>query len=255
MYHSITFGDGTRYPSGHPKYGQMMGANTWDDWHLIPSKRPSVSQPGIATNLVTIPGRDGSIDLTELVRNRPIYGDRSGSFDFIVDNDHENWEVIRWKIVSTLHGKRMKMVLEDDPGYYWEGRFSVGDWETGPWYSTITISYVVGPYKFKIDSSDSYDIIWDLFDFENDYDYYAALHNIVLNNSTYTATIIGRDYPFPVSATLTTNGEVTASFGGVTKTLTPNAPYAELGRAAQGENTLTVSGTGTVSISFQGGML
>ena len=59
MYHSITFGDGSLYPSGSPKEGQFMGINTWDDWHLIPSSRPVIASPGVSTNFVEIPGKHG----------------------------------------------------------------------------------------------------------------------------------------------------------------------------------------------------
>lgn len=165
MYHSITFGDGTLYPVGHPKQGQFAGANTWDDWHLIPSSRPTVVQAGVSTNFVDIPGRkDGPIDMSEYLTNGIVYTGRSGSFEFYVDNDHEYWETIRSKIVQYLHGKRMKMCLEDDPNYYYEGRFSLSEWKSGSWFSSVIINYVVGPYKYRITTGERW--IWDPFNFD-----------------------------------------------------------------------------------------
>ena len=70
MYHSITFGD----------------KNTWDDWHLIPSTRPLVNPPSRKKNTVDIPGADGSLDLSNVVSGHPVYENRSGSFEFIVEN-------------------------------------------------------------------------------------------------------------------------------------------------------------------------
>lgn len=154
MYHSITFGDGTLYPSNYSiieKRGQFAGTNTWDDWHLIPSTRPVVAQAGVSTNFVDIPGRSaGPIDLSEYLTGSPVYTSRSGSFEFIVDNDHEYWETIRSKIATFLHGKRMKMCLEDDPEYYYEGRFALTDWKSESWNSLVIINYSVGPYKYHI---------------------------------------------------------------------------------------------------------
>lgn len=153
MYHSITFGDGTF------SQGQFVGKNTWTDWHLIPSSRPTIAQPKVATNFFDAPGRkDGPIDASDFLTGNVVFGQRSGSFEFIVDNDHEYWETIRSKITSYLHGKHMKMCFEDDPNYYYEGRFAVGDWKSENWNSKVTIGYVVKPYKYSIVDNQRYPI-------------------------------------------------------------------------------------------------
>ena len=61
MYHSITFGD----------------KNTWDDWHLIPSKRPSFNPPNVKSQYVDIPGGNGVLDLTESLTGYPLYNTRT----------------------------------------------------------------------------------------------------------------------------------------------------------------------------------
>lgn len=253
MYHSITFGDGSLYPSGHAKEGQFRGTNTWDDWHLIPSERPSVASPGVSTNFVEIPGRDGAIDMSTFLVNKPVYGNRSGSWEFIVDNDHEYWETIRMKIANFLHGKRFKVVLEDDPDWYWEGRFAVDNWRSESSNSKVTINYQLSPYKHKLRSEGDQDIIWDNFNFEMDSDYYASLHGITVNNSTYTTTIIGYEYPFKVYATAE-SGSVTVTLNGASTSVSAGATML-LGKARNGENSLSVSGTGTVTVHFTGGSL
>ena len=162
MYHSITFGDGAL-----DSKGRFAGKNTWDDWHLIPSTRPVVAQASAPTSLVDIPGRDdGPIDLTEYLTGGVVYGQRSGSFEFLVDNDHEYWETIRKKITDFLHGQHMKMVLEDDPGFYYEGTFSLNKWSSEATNSRVTISYVLGPYKYRI--KDTLPWLWDPFNFDLD---------------------------------------------------------------------------------------
>jgi hypothetical protein len=256
MYHSITFGDGTLYPAGHPKEGQFAGVNTWDDWHLIPSERPSVASPGVTTNFVTIPGRDGSIDMTNYLVNRPVFSDRSGSFEFIVDNGHEYWETIRMKIMSFLHGKRMKMVLEDDPNWYWEGRFSVDSWKSEASNSKITINYAVGPYKKRISSDGLTDTIWDPFNFETDYDYYLALNSIELSGQPYQTEFQGGDCPSPVfvDATVASGNQIVATLNGSSTTITSSGTV-QIGKSIQGTNTLSLTGNGTVTVHFTGGSL
>ena len=162
MYHSITFGDGTLTADG-----KFAGKNTWEDWYLIPSSRPTVVQAAPMITLVDIPGReDGPIDMSEYLTGDIQYGQRSGSFEFIVDNDHEDWTVILSEITTYLHGKEMRMVLEDDPGFYYAGRFSVTEWKSESWNSKVIINYVVGPYKYRIKDDEPW--LWDPFNFDTD---------------------------------------------------------------------------------------
>lgn len=162
MYHSITFGDGTLDSKGN-----FAGKNTWDDWHLIPSSRPTVAQAPPQTNYISIPGReDGPIDMTEYLTGGIVYGQRSGSFEFLVDNDHEYWETIRSKMAAYLHGKTMKIVFEDEPGFYYEGMFKVPTWTREQWNSKVTIEYTLNPYKYRIKSSLPW--LWDPFNFDTD---------------------------------------------------------------------------------------
>ena len=157
--HSITFGDGTI------ENGKFIGTNTWKDWFLIPDDRPDVANPSVKTNFIEIPGRDGTIDMSEYLTGKPSFGDRSGSWSFIVDNDHIGWESLRSMITEFLHGKRMKCVLEDDPGWYFQGRFQVKP-KSGQKNSAIEIEYVLEPYKYHILPND--DWLWDPFNFETD---------------------------------------------------------------------------------------
>ena len=96
---------------------------------------------------VTVPGLSGSIDLTEYLTSGPVYNDRTGSFDFYVMNGFESWLTIRQKIVEAVHGKRIKMVLEDDPLYYYEGRFTFNEWKSEAQYSHVVINYQLSPFK------------------------------------------------------------------------------------------------------------
>ena len=165
--YSITFGDGRLNPAGHEREGQLAGMNTWDDWHLIPSSRPTVAQAGVTTNLVEIPGRAiGPVDLSDYLTGEIVYTTRQGSFEFLVDNGHEHWETLKYKIVSYLHGKKLKMSLTDDPDWVYGGRFSLNEWRSEPWNSKIVIDYVLSPYKLPITYNALWE--WDPFNFDED---------------------------------------------------------------------------------------
>ena len=49
--------------------------------------------------------------------------------------------------MTSIQGRLLKVVLEDDPTYYYVGRFYVSDWSSEPSYSKIKINYNVAPYK------------------------------------------------------------------------------------------------------------
>lgn len=58
-----------------------------------------------------------------------------------------SWATLYSEIMTFLHGKSGKLVLEDDPGYYYEGRFKVNPWKSEESWSTIAIDYKLSPYK------------------------------------------------------------------------------------------------------------
>lgn len=161
MYHSITFGYG-EYSDGHFE----TEANTWNDWHLIPSSRPSVPPPGTNLNLISLAGRNGSFDITDSIAGTTIYGDRSGTWEFIVDNGHALWVAIKETITEFIHGRKLKCFLESDPNNIYTGRFSVNEWQSKESYSTIVINFTIDPYKSSTEQVD--DWLWDPFNFLTD---------------------------------------------------------------------------------------
>lgn len=260
MYHA----NGTYYTEEHTvSFGDVSNsefqvyANTWTDWHLIPSSRPAIANPTIVTKFIEIPGADGMLDLTTYLTGRPVYGQRQGSLSFIIDNDHEHWETIRMNMVRILHGKRLKVRLDDNPEWYYEGRFTVGNLESGSDHSNISITYQLDPYKFKIRDEGSTPMLWDPFNFETDYDYYTAWPGgsdaETTNIGAGTYHIYAGDYAFtPV---------VTSVSGSVTVKLNNNSSHTissgsvTLEPVDNGENTLVITGSGKCNITWKRGAL
>lgn len=60
-----------------------------------------------------------------------------------------NWADRLSDIMNKIQGKKIKIVLDDDEEYYYDGRLYVSDWDSSgdTSYSTITISYIVEPFK------------------------------------------------------------------------------------------------------------
>lgn len=96
-----------------------------------------------------IPGGDGVIDLSQALTGYPVYQNRTGSIEFIVMNDFKPWHMAYSDIMDYLHGQTMRAILEDDPEYFYEGRFTVNAWKSEKDWSRLVIDYDVGPYKWK----------------------------------------------------------------------------------------------------------
>ena len=152
--------DGTHAVTFKKKVGNStVSKHTWDDWHLIPSKRPQLGPPNVKTNYVDIPGAHGHLDLSNVLTGAPRYENRSGSMEFILMNKSINsegrpelekyWYERYSEIMNFLHGQVLDMVLDDDPDWTWKGRFNVSGFESQNNYSTITISFDVYPFKLQ----------------------------------------------------------------------------------------------------------
>ena len=230
--------------------------NTWDDWHLIPSSRPFVSPPTVLENYIEIPGRDGFIDMSELLGGRPHYGPRSGSWEFIVDPDYalsEPWDTKFSKIMRYLHGKTHHVTLEDDRYCYYEGRLKVNSWRSDANWSSITIGYVLQPYKREMYMVGTEDWVWNPFDFETGVveDYYG----LPVSGSS-TVEVIGGDEPVVPTIVVNNMGSsFSVSFGGTSYPLVNGNNTIPQIRLTEGSNELIFSGVGTVSVQFRRGWL
>lgn len=139
----------------------INGMNTWDMWHMAPKSRPFVAAPQVKTEYVDVPGADGSLDYTEVLTGKPRYANRTGQWEFIIDNFGQEWYSLYSEILTKLHGKYFdEIVLEDDPDYKWKGRLTVTGQFGNKDYSSVTIAYNLDPYKRPIESAEPKNWKW-----------------------------------------------------------------------------------------------
>ena len=158
MYHSVTLGD----------------KNTWDDWGLVSKERPFVAPPKPKTNFIDVPGSSIKLDFSEGLTGYPTYENRTGAIEFTISDQHLSMQDRRWaskyaEIQNYINGRKLKMILEDDPDYFYEGRFSIDSYKPGTSasesFATISIAYDVGPYKWSNEDSIQGSWLWDPFSF------------------------------------------------------------------------------------------
>lgn len=177
-----------RYTKGEQKH-------TYEDWGLIPASRPVVDLPEVKTSYVECDAMDGSgIDVSEALTGYPLYRHRKFSQEFY-RQAKDNWPGGFDRIFNWLHGRKIKMILDDDPSHYYTGRVQITSPKSDSYWSTITITAELDPFKYYVYSSIDYpklvengkestktydDTIWDLIDFENGY---GAFSNVLFGNN------------------------------------------------------------------------
>lgn len=123
--------------------------HSYRTWGLLLKTYPYFSPPEPKTKLVEVPGADTVIDLTEALTGSVKYGIRQGRFEFWVMDGRQKWPSVYSSIMNELHGKRVKITIDDDPNYYYLGRVKVNEWESDKATATIVLTAEVEPYKYQ----------------------------------------------------------------------------------------------------------
>lgn len=185
------------------------------------------------TNYIDIPGADGSLDLTE-VHGEIRYSDRECSFTFtMLPTDFSTWEEKQTEVSNLLNGKEVKIVLDKDDEYFYKGRCTVDSYSEKKKIRQIVVKAKVHPYKYKLyETSVSYALT-------------TAAKTIYLTNGRKT-----------VAPTITCTADNTSvSIGGATYKLNAGTHKILDIQLKQGVNQLSVSGSGTITFTYQEGEL
>lgn len=221
--------------------------NSYEDFGLILTSK-NIGLPDPKTEEVDVTGADGVIDLTEVLTDDIKYKIRKLSFTFTVIDSTTAWSTILSTVTNYLHGKKMRILLDWDKNYYYEGRCAVNQFKTNKRTATIVVDANVDPYKMEVNSSSS-PWLWDTFSFIDGIIYI----NTVDVNGTQTVNLLNRRKI--VSPTFTTTATMTVNHGGKVYDL-PKGTTTVLGiRLTEGDNFVTFSGKGTVTIDYKGGSL
>lgn len=128
----------------------LGGYHTYTTWGLWMKTAPIVSPPEPQTHYVEIPGMDGQLDLSESLYGGVRYKDREIKLSMLSTEDRSEWADLASDIMAKLHGKTVRIILDDDPAYYYFGRVTVDKVEYGRHVLEIGITATVDPYKVSI---------------------------------------------------------------------------------------------------------
>lgn len=213
--------------------GIMFGnIHSWRDFQLILAAK-TIGTPSPKTETIDIPGGDGVLDLTEFFGEAK-YGNRKLSFEFSSVVIPSDFMSLFSMVQGALHGKKLPIILDDDPGWQYIGRISLSEWKADRNIGKLTIDCDCEPYKYQISPTVVTKVI-------------SGTQTITLENS--------RKRVVP-EVKVTSDSGLSITFGsGYLWNLASGSyllPELEL---VEGDNTVTVSGTGTITFTYTQGKL
>ena len=227
MYHSIL----------------ISGRNTYDAWGMVPTSRPVVNPPKVKTTYVDLPAAHGQLDYTDLLLGSVPYGQREGSWEFVL-RPGKSWATVYSSLLNYLHGRKHIVILEDDPYFYYTGRLSVNAWKSDPKYSRITIDYNLDPMKQSVTASDDRDWLWD-----DDFSQTIRYGTFTVSGTKYRNLV--NDGLEPVTPTFVCTAPMTVLFGSVRYGLVAGTNYNLNLTLQPGNNIMAFSGDGDVTVSYR----
>lgn len=204
--------------------------HSYNEWGLILSEK-ELKSPDIKTYTVEIEGGNGVLDYTEFF-GAVKYDNRKLTFKFIKPQIEPDGFLTLFSLVqNTLHGKKMQVILDDDPAYFYYGRVSINEWKSNKGIGEIVIEVDAEPFKQSITET------------------------VVTKTVSSSTNIILDNDKMPVVPTITTNAEFLIDFGSYNEVFpagTFQIPELELG---EGGNNIYVEGTGTITFRYRKGVL
>lgn len=206
--------------------------HSYDDLKLILNSKELGAQK-VKSKKLDIEGADGSLDLTEFF-GVPRYEDVTHKFTFSTILPQNQFIRQFTDIKNAIHGKKMRIILDDDPLFFWAGRCHVSGFTSEKGVGKVEIECDCEPYKYRIEKT--------------------VVTQAVSGTQAITLTN-GKKRAVP-EVTIQTDTSLNIAFGsGNVWDLSIGSytlPELEL---AHGENVVTVTGTGTITFTWQEGDL
>lgn len=121
--------------------------HSYDDLHLILASK-EIGAPTVKTMKIDVAGADGSLDLTDYF-GEPKYGNVIHKFQFSTIGSQSEFPATFSAVKNALHGKKMRVILDDDSHFFYVGRLDVSSFTSSKGIGKINIEADCEPYKYK----------------------------------------------------------------------------------------------------------
>ena len=207
---------GTKW--AHADYGLIVAP------YAIPMPEPQ-------TSFVEIPGRDGALDLTEAF-GTVRYADRIIPLTLYA---RAPFDTLISAFASDVHGRRMNVIFDRDPTFYYDARITIEDVERHWSYCELSLECRTKPYKLE--------------QFET------AITVLPTGSATVTLT----NTRMSVVPTITVSAGMTLAFTiagvGYTINLAAGSHVVPSLVLMEGDTEIGITGTGSITFTYRKGAL
>lgn len=224
----------------------INGKHTYRDYGLYVINNNPVAPPEVRTQYLTIPGRNGDVDLTDALTGGPVYGKRMITLQLNGKKPSADWDGFISDFLNEVHGKLVTVIFDDDPDYFYLGRASVqADYTKGNEVASFTLVVEADPFKRSVDGVTS-SWLWDPYSLTDGA--VRCYDNMVIHGTADVVKVLGDETgQTPV---FYASCPMTMTFGGTTYNLVRGRNYFSGINLASGYNTFAFNGFGTVTIRF-----
>ena len=202
--------------------------HSFNDLRLILTSK-EIGSPEIKVRKIEIEGADSAIDYTDFF-GEPKYSDVTHKFNFSTIVHQAEFLSLFSTVKNALHGKKMRIILDDDPLFYYVGRLNVSSFTNEKNIGNISVEADCEPYKYKLART---------------------VVSQTVNGTNNVVLVNGRKRAVP-EVNITTEGTIRIEYQGVNiwdlGSGSFTLPELEL---VEGENLVAVTGTGTITFTWQ----
>jgi len=126
----------------------LLGYHSYNDFLLLLTKK-EIGSPAVKVKKIDIEGADSALDLTDFF-GEPKYEDVMHKFEFrtlVAQSDFLN---LFSTIKNAIHGKKGRVILDDDPSFYYVGRCHVSSFTNEKNVGIVSIECDCEPWKYKM---------------------------------------------------------------------------------------------------------
>ena len=216
-------------------YGmQINGVDTLEEYGLILGADLEINAPALRSTRVTIPGRDGSLNLSYALTGAPVYEDREISGALHKQSPDVDLDAILRELLTEYQGREVDIVLPTDPDHVFRGVIQFGGISG---FNRGTIKWTMLAEPFRLQPEDT-----------------TVTKSLTSTAQTFTIANEAR----PAVPTITVTAETRIVYGSGTHVLSAGTHVVPDITLFAGDNELTASvtsGTGTMTLTWREGVL
>lgn len=198
---------------------------------LLNSKE--IGSPEVKVRKIDIEGADSSLDLTDFFGEAK-FENVTHKFQFSTIVPQAQFLSLFSTVKNALHGKKMRVILDDDPLFYYMGRCSVSSFTSEKNVGMVSVECDCEPYKYKLEKT---------------------VFSKAVNGTDIIVLTNGRKRAVP-EVVIATDSSIRIEYQGVNIWDLGSGSYTlpEL-ELVEGANEIKLTGVGTVVFSYQEGDL